>query len=124
MTICADAYIVKPMVLKKPLHQLNDDALDLVAERFKALADPSRLRLLMCISNTEKSVGELVEKTGLSQANVSRHLQTLSRAGLISRRKDKLNVYYQICDSCIPQLCELMCGGLKKKLESGARIFK
>ncbi len=111
-------------MLKKPLNQLNQDALELVAERFKALADASRLRLLMCISNTEKSVGELTEKTGLSQANVSRHLQTLSRAGLISRRKDKLHVYYQISDSCIPQLCELMCGALRKKLESGAKIFK
>lgn len=111
-------------ILKSPLHKLNDDGLILVADRFKALSDPNRLRLLMAISDKERSVGELVEETGLSQANVSRHLQTLTRVGIVSRRKDKLSVYYQICDSCIPQLCELMCGSLKKRLELNAKIFK
>ena len=112
------------MSKKQDLHKLSDEALRLVAERFKALSDPSRLKLLTELMIAEKTVGELVEVTGFGQANVSRHLQTLLRSGILARRKDRLNVYYAISDACIPQLCELMCGSLRRQLESNSRIFE
>lgn len=101
----------------------NEQFLNLIAERFKALGEPSRLKLLICLTNKERTVGELVEASGLSQANVSRHLQTLMKAGILARRKDKLNVYYHIYDTCIPKLCELMCGSLKKQLQTQVKAF-
>ena len=60
---------------------LTPDVLAMIAERFKALAEPARLQLLRCLQEQEMSVNELVEATGLGQANVSKHLQLLHTHG-------------------------------------------
>ncbi|MEK7402622.1 MAG: metalloregulator ArsR/SmtB family transcription factor [Gemmatimonadota bacterium] len=85
----------------------------LVAERFKALGEPARLRILQSLCDGERCVSELEEDTGLNQANLSRHLQVLSATGLVSRRKDGLFVYYALADRSVLRMCELMCGRLK-----------
>ena len=95
---------------------LNDQALEIVARRFAVLAEPMRLRLIQALFAGEKNVGELVEATGGTQANVSRHLQTLTAAHVLSRRKEGLQVFYEISDPTIPKLCELVCGSLEKSL--------
>ncbi len=100
-----------------PKHRpLNDDALQLVARRFAVLAEPMRLRLIQALFEEEKNVTELVEATEGTQANVSRHLQTLTAAHILSRRKEGLQVFYKISDPTIPKLCELVCGSLEKSL--------
>ena len=88
----------------------------MVARRFAVLAEPMRLRLIQALFAGEKNVGELVEVTGGTQANVSRHLQTLTTAHILSRRKEGLQVFYKIADPTIPKLCELVCGSLEKTL--------
>ncbi|MBI2518107.1 MAG: helix-turn-helix transcriptional regulator [Opitutae bacterium] len=95
---------------------LNDEALQLVARRFSVLAEPMRLRLIQSLFEGERNVSELVEATGGTQANVSRHLQTLTAAHILSRRKEGLQVFYRIADPTIPKLCELVCGSLEKSL--------
>ena len=107
----------------KPHLPLNEEALELVAHRFAVLAEPTRLRLLQELFAGEKSVGELVEATDGTQANVSRHLQTLIRAHILSRRKEGLQVFYAIADPSIFQLCELVCGSLEKQLAKLAGAF-
>lgn len=102
---------------------LNDEALALVARRFAVLAEPMRLRLLQTLSEGEKSVNQLAELTGGTQANVSRHLQTLTEAHLLSRRKEGLQVFYSVADPSIFQLCELVCGSLEKRLAQQAGAF-
>ena len=102
---------------------LNDAALEIVAHRFALLAEPMRLRLLQALFAGEKSVGELVEATAGTQANVSRHLQALTRAHLLARRKDGAQVFYSIADPTIYKLCELVCGSLKKSLTKQASSF-
>lgn len=102
---------------------LGDDALQLVAHRFAVLAEPMRLRLIQALFDGEKNVTELVEITGGTQANVSRHLQTLTAAHVLSRRKEGLQVFYQISDPTIPKLCELVCGSLEKSLSKQAGHF-
>lgn len=99
---------------------LTDEALELVARRFAVLAEPMRLRLIQALFAGERNVTELVEATGGTQANVSRHLQTLMAAHLLSRRKDGLQVFYRISDPTIPKLCELVCGSLEKTLSRQA----
>jgi ArsR family transcriptional regulator len=79
-----------------------------------------RLRLLQSLFEGEKSVNQLTELTGGTQANVSRHLQTLTEAHLLSRRKEGLQVFYAIADPSIFQLCELVCGSLEKQLSRQA----
>lgn len=99
---------------KKP-RQLTDDALAMIARRFAVLSEPTRLRLLHALFDGEKSVNTLVEATHGTQANVSRHLQTLADAGLLARRKEGLQVFYAIADPTVFPLCELVCGSLEKQ---------
>lgn len=96
---------------------LTPDVLLLVAERFKALSEPARLQLLNCLRAGEATVGELVEETGLGQANVSRHLQILHALGFVSRRKDGLFVYYALADDSVFELCDMMCGRLSAEMK-------
>jgi ArsR family transcriptional regulator len=102
---------------------MTDEALALVARRFAVLAEPTRLRLLHLLFAGEKNVNALVELTGGTQANVSRHLQTLTQAHLLTRRKEGLQVFYAIADPTIFQLCELVCGSLEKQLNQQAEAF-
>ena len=102
---------------------MSPDALALVARRFAVLAEPMRLRLLHALFAGEKSVNELVALTGGTQANVSRHLQTLAQAHLLARRKQGLQVFYAIADPSIFQLCELVCGSMEKQLSREAGMF-
>lgn len=108
---------------KKP-RELTDEALEEIARRFAVLAEPSRLRLLHVLFDGERSVGELVELSGGTQANVSRHLQHLARSGVLLRRKEGLQVFYRIGDPSIFQLCELVCGSLEKRLAQQATVFQ
>jgi DNA-binding transcriptional ArsR family regulator len=101
--------------MSRPL-PLNDHALEIVARRFAVLAEPMRLRLIQALFDGEKNVGQLVRAIGGTQANVSRHLQTLVAAHILGRRKAGLQVYYKITDPTIPRLCELVCGSLEKSL--------
>ncbi len=102
---------------------LSDQALRLVADRFKALSEPTRLKLLMALETGEKTVSELVEVAGTGQANVSRQLQHLAEAGILGRRREGLNVYYRIVDPGVFQLCDVVCGSLQDYFESRARSF-
>ncbi len=67
---------------------LPDQALELIAGRFRVLGEASRLKLIRALEPGERNVSQLVEDTGLTQANVSRHLQTLTEAGVLGRRKE------------------------------------
>lgn len=100
-----------------------DAFLQLVADRFKLLSEPMRLRLIHALIEGEATVSSLVERIGATQANVSRHLQTLAQAGILGRRKEGLHVYYRIEDPSILELCEHVCGGLRRQSQARARLF-
>jgi DNA-binding transcriptional ArsR family regulator len=102
---------------------LSPEMLALVARRFAVLAEPLRLRLLQSLVDGEKDVRTLVALTGGTQANVSRHLQTLAGAHLLRRRKAGLHVFYAIADPTIFRLCELVCGRLEKEHRAAAGVF-
>ena len=103
---------------------LSGQALDLVAARFRVLGEASRLKLLQALRSGEKSVSDLLRATGLAQANASRHLQTLSEAGILSRRKEGLKVIYSIADPGIFKLCEHVCGSVQRRFAQHARAFE
>ena len=90
----------------------------LIAERFKALAEPARLQILDSLRRGEMTVTELVDETGLGQANVSKHLQSLYAAGFVGRRKEGLFTYYEVADQSVFKLCDLMCGRIEQELGS------
>ena len=102
---------------------LSDDALQLVAARFRTLGEPNRLKLLIVLEQGPKRVTELMQATGLLQANVSRHLQSLTEAGLLARERQGTAVIYSIADPSIFDLCHQVCGGIQKRLQQQAKAF-
>jgi ArsR family transcriptional regulator len=110
--------------MAKKKSPLSDDALVLVARRFAVLAEPMRLRLLQALIGGEKSVGALAEEAAGTQANISRHLQTLAEAGLVCRRKAGLQVFYAIADPSIFELCELVCGSINQQNQARAKMLQ
>jgi DNA-binding transcriptional ArsR family regulator len=86
---------------------------ELIAERFKALAEPVRLQILYALQQGERTVSELTDVTGLGQANTSKHLQILHAHGFVARRKHGLYVYYSLADGDVTRLCDIMCDRLE-----------
>lgn len=104
---------------KKIDHQnMSSEAIGMVAERFRVLGEPIRLRILQSLQEEEKSVGEITKAVETSQPNVSKHLKMLQGYGIVSRRQEGNTVYYAIADPSIFELCNLVCGSLQESLES------
>ncbi len=102
----------------KKKEELSEEALEMIANRFRLLSDPMRLKILHTLGDEEMNVTDLVNTTGAGQANVSKHLGTLLNAGIVSRRKEGLNSIYRVSDKTIFELCEAVCSRLKKQLET------
>lgn len=102
----------------KKNEELSEEALEMIASRFRLLSDPMRLKILHTLGDEEMNVTDLVGATGAGQANVSKHLGILLNAGIVSRRKEGLNSIYSVSDETIFELCEVVCSRLKKQLET------
>lgn len=98
--------------------------LEAVADRFRTLGEPMRLRLLNVLRDGELSVGDLVDQVGAGQANVSKHLQLLHAQGFVNRRRDGTTVFYRIADPDVFRLCDLVCGRVEHQLERQRRAFQ
>jgi DNA-binding transcriptional ArsR family regulator len=97
-------------------HPLPDLLVDLVAERFRVLGEPMRIKLMDRLRDGEASVSELQEAVGASQQNVSKHLGILHAAGMLSRSKQGTRTVYEISDPSMFELCEVVCNGLRRRL--------
>jgi len=97
--------------------ELTPLALDLIATRFRSLSEPLRLRLLHCLMQGEKNVGELVAAVESSQANVSKHLAILRDAGMIVMEKRGLTTLCRIADPFVFELCDLMCNRVRVEID-------
>jgi DNA-binding transcriptional ArsR family regulator len=87
-----------------------------VAEYFSVLSEPSRLRIMYAVCSGEKSVSEVVELCGSSQANVSRQLTSLHKSGILQRRKEGVTVYYSIADNATVEMCQTVCAKIAESL--------
>jgi len=90
----------------------------MVAEFFKVLSEASRLQIVCSLRSGPKNVTEIIEATGLGQANVSKHLKLLAQSGVVSRRQEGVCVYYQIANPFVFQMCELVCNALSLQLQA------
>lgn len=97
-------------------HPLPESLAEIIAERFRVLAEPMRIRILDALRDDEATVGELAEQLGTSQQNVSKHLGVLTRARLVEREKRGTAVSCRIADDSVFALCELVCGGVSRQL--------
>jgi len=87
---------------------LSPDQLEEVSALFKVLGEPMRLRILQAVCKQPRSVNEIVEATGSTQANVSKHLSLLAAAGILRREKDGQRVFYSVREPLVVRLCELV----------------
>ena len=93
--------------------------LEMMAGRFATLADPTRLEVIHCLMRGgEQNVTQIVEATGHTHPNVSKHLRRLRDAELVVRRKEGLQVFYKFNDPLIEKLCKLVCESLLEDFES------
>lgn len=111
-------------LLLSPLTNLPPAALDHVAQYFRTLAEPMRLRILNVLGTGEMSVSDIAEQVDSSVANVSRHLAQLARHGLVARTHQGTSVLYRIEDPTVHELCELVCGSIARRFDqaSEARV--
>lgn len=106
-----------------PRHALTPALLTLVAGRFKALAEPARLHILNALRHGEASVTEIIDRTGLGQANASKHLQMLHSLGFVSRRRDGLHTVYGLADPEVFRLCDIMCGRIEAEHSARKKVL-
>ncbi len=99
------------------MSQISPKALAQIADYFKVLSEVSRLQILCCLKDGAKNVTDVIEVTGLGQANVSKHLKILTHAGIVTRKPQGVSVFYEITDSTIFELCKVVCEQLAVKLE-------
>ncbi len=98
-------------------HPLPAPLVEVIAERFRVLGEPMRIRLLDALREAPATVQELQQATGASQQNVSKHLGVLLRSGLVSRSKEGNFSLYAIADEDVFELCDHVCGGLRRQLD-------
>ncbi len=103
--------------------EMTPEVVELVARRFKALAEPARLGLLAELRDGAAHVGDLVEQTGLAQATVSKHLGILHELGFVDREREGMYVRYSIADRDVMKLCDLMCGRIERELSEREKLF-
>jgi DNA-binding transcriptional ArsR family regulator len=88
---------------------MSDAMVDLVARRFRLLAEPTRIQLCERLRDGEATVNELTTALGTSQQNISKQLSLMAGAGVLARRKDGNCAYYRLVDTTLVDLCEQMC---------------
>jgi DNA-binding transcriptional ArsR family regulator len=94
-----------------------------VARLFGVLSEPSRLVLLQALHRRSRTVTDLVEATGMKQANVSKHLGVLHHHRLVKRKREGISIRYAIADPMIFSLCDLVCGKMERDVTCAVEIF-
>ena len=87
----------------------QDEVFDKAADLFAVMSTPIRLRIISALCQGEKNVGQLLENIGVAQPNMSQHLHTLHRAGILGRRRDGVQIYYRIVNESVVGMCRAMC---------------
>ncbi len=86
-----------------------------VADRFRLLSDPTRLRLINELhAGGEMTVGELVERLELSYATASKQLALLRAHGTVARRREGTKIFYRIVDPSLDEVCNVVCRSLRE----------
>jgi DNA-binding transcriptional ArsR family regulator len=99
------------------MSQLSPTVLAMIADFFKVLSEASRLQIVCTLKGGSKNVSQIIEITGLGQANVSKHLKLLTQAGIVNRSQQGVNVVYEIANPLVFPLCDLVCNSIMTQLQ-------
>jgi DNA-binding transcriptional ArsR family regulator len=96
-------------------HPLPEPLVELIAQRFRVIGEPTRIRILDALRDGPRTVNELARALGTTQQNVSKHIGVLAQAGVVGRERDGNHVRCSIADTSVFELCEIVCGGLRRQ---------
>ena len=102
----------------------SEEALGMVASRFKALSEPTRLKIRSNLIGGEKTVNELAHTTKQGQPNVSKHLSLLFESGVVSKRREGLHIYYRIADDAVVALIQSTHTSVAKQVLAQSKAFE
>ena len=107
-------------------HVLTDPMIDEVKDLFGALSDTSRLKVLRSLLDSKEPIsqGAVAKEAGLTQANTSKHLSCLVRAGLVRRDPDGNTVYFSLAQPLVSNLCDLVCGHVSDRAKSSYQALR
>lgn len=101
-----------------------EEIYELQADVCKIFANAKRLEIINLLKDRETSANELLEKIGLSKANLSQHMAILKAKGVVLTRREGVNMYYRIANPKIIQACNLMREVLKEQFQEKGRIVR
>lgn len=99
-----------------------DAVFDSVAELFSLLSTPIRLKIIGALCNGEKNVSQLLAEIDTTQPNMSQHLSTLYRAGVLGKRRDSTQIYYRLQSERVATLCRAVCTQVAIELDPGTEL--
>jgi ArsR family transcriptional regulator len=100
----------------------QDAVFESVAELFSLLSTPVRLKIISALCQGEKNVSQLLEQIETTQPNMSQHLSTLYRAGVLGRRRDSTQIYYRLQSERVATLCRAVCTQVAIELDPQAEV--
>jgi ArsR family transcriptional regulator len=99
-----------------------DAVFESAAELFSLLSTPIRLRIISSVCQGEKNVSELLGEIETTQPNMSQHLATLYRSGVLSKRREGTQIYYKLQSERVAMLCRAVCTQVAIELDGDARL--
>ena len=100
----------------------SDEVFSTAAELFKLLATPIRLKIISALCRGEKNVSQLLQDVATTQPNMSQHLSSLYRAGVLSKRRDATQIYYRIGNERAAALCRAVCTQIAVEMDPQADV--
>ncbi len=102
----------------------SDEFFERIAERLKALADPTRLKILHAVEDRELRVSDILAVVGGSQANVSKHLSKMRASGVLGSRREGTSIFYRVIDPAAFTICRAVCDALEQRAAYEHRLLK
>lgn len=104
-----------------PSYAESDEVFDSAAEIFRVMSAPMRLKIISSLCNGEKNVGELLSEIATTQPNMSQHLNTLYKSGVLGKRRDGVQIFYRIVNDRVVTLCRAVCTQIAIEADSTVR---
>lgn len=106
----------------KPGDDIDDGVFESVAELFSLLSTPIRLKIIRALCENEKNVSQLLAEIETTQPNMSQHLSTLYRAGVLGKRRDGTQIYYHLQSQRVAMLCQAVCSQVATERHPDAEV--
>ncbi|TDM09394.1 MAG: transcriptional regulator [Ideonella sp. MAG2] len=100
----------------------GDRVFESAAELFSVLATPIRLKIISAVCQQEKNVSQLLAEIDTTQPNMSQHLSTLYRSGVLAKRREGTQIYYRLQSERVAMLCRAVCTQVAIELDSQADV--